>query len=70
MLSAASENVSAMLRALAENHRVEILQRPQIMTLDNQPAYIQVGQRVPRITTVTVNATTGNTNAITWTTWD
>ncbi len=54
-----------MLRALAENHRVDILQRPQIMTLDNQPAFIQVGQRVPRITAVTNNAVTGNTNSIT-----
>ena len=65
VLSAASENVSALLRALAENHRVDILQRPQIMTLDNQPAFIQVGQRVPRITAVTNNALTGNTNSIT-----
>ena len=65
MLSAASENVSALLRALSENHRVDILQRPQIMTLDNQPAFIQVGQRVPRITAVTINALTGNTNSIT-----
>ena len=65
VLSAASQNVTALLRALAENHRVEILQRPQIMTLDNQPAFIQVGQRVPRITSVTNNAVTGNTNAIT-----
>jgi type II secretory pathway component GspD/PulD (secretin) len=65
VLSAASENISALLRALAENHRIEILQRPQVMTLDNQPAFIQVGQRVPRISGVTINATTGNTNSIT-----
>ncbi len=65
VLSAASENVSALLRALSENHRVDILQRPQIMTLDNQPAFIQVGQRVPRITAVSNNALTGNTNSIT-----
>ena len=65
VLSAASQNFSAMLRALAENHRMDILQRPQVMTLDNQPAYIQVGQRVPRISTVTVSATAGNTNGIT-----
>jgi hypothetical protein len=57
--------VSALLRALSENHRVDILQRPQIMTLDNQPAFIQVGQRVPRITSVSNNALTGNTNSIT-----
>ena len=65
VLSAASENVSALLRALAENHRVEILQRPQVTTLDNQPAFVQVGQRVPRITAVSNNALTGNTNSIT-----
>jgi general secretion pathway protein D len=65
VLSAASQNVSALLRALAENHRVDILQRPQIMTLDNQPAFVQVGQRVPRITGVTNNAVTGNVNTIT-----
>jgi hypothetical protein len=35
------------------------------MTLDNQPAFIQVGQRVPRISAVQVSATTGNTNSIT-----
>ena len=66
VLSAASQNLSALLRALAENHRVEILQRPQIMTLDNQPAFIQVGQKVPTISLVTNNATTGNTNSITF----
>ena len=65
VLSAASQNLSAMLRALAENHHVEVLQRPQVMTLDNQPAFIQVGQRVPTISGITINATTGNTNTIT-----
>ena len=65
VLSAASENITALLRALAENHRVDILQRPQIMALDNQPASIQVGQRVPRITTVSTNALTGNSNSVT-----
>ena len=64
VLSAASENVSAMLRALSENHRVDILQRPQIMTLDNQPAIINVGQQVPYITNVSTNALTGNSNAV------
>ena len=50
VLSASSETVSAMLRALKDNRRLEVLSRPQVMTLDNQPAYIQVGKRVPRIT--------------------
>ncbi len=50
VLSASSESVSAMIRALKENKRLDVLSRPQIMTLDNQPAFIQVGKRVPRIT--------------------
>ena len=65
VLSAQSSSISVLLRALAQKSRVDILQRPQIMTLDNQPAFIQVGQRVPRITGVSNNATTGNTNSIT-----
>ena len=31
-----------------ECRRLDVLSRPQVMTLDNQPAFIQVGQRVPR----------------------
>ena len=49
VLSASSESVSILVRALQESRRLEVLSRPQIMTLDNQPAYIQVGERVPRI---------------------
>jgi type II secretion system protein D len=65
VLSASSENVSFLLRALAENHRVEVLQRPQVMTLDNQPAFIQVGQRVPTISGTT-NTANGLTNSMTF----
>src|SRR5690606_14540100 len=36
VLSASSENVSFLLRALQENSRLEVLSRPQILTLDNQ----------------------------------
>ena len=49
VLSASSEAVSILIRALQESRKMEILSRPQIMTLDNQSAYIQVGKRVPRI---------------------
>jgi general secretion pathway protein D len=55
VLSASSESVSVLLRALNQCHRLEVLQRPQIMTMDNQEAEIQVGQKVPRITTATFN---------------
>ena len=49
VLSASSESVSLLIRALQHSRRMEVLGRPQIMTLDNQPAFIQVGERVPRI---------------------
>lgn len=63
VLSASGRNVSALLRALQESRRLEILSRPQIRSLDNQPAYIQVGQRVPRIIGSTVNQN-GQTNTV------
>lgn len=50
VLSASSESVSALIRALQDCQRLEVLGRPHIMTLDNQPAFIQIGKRVPRIT--------------------
>ncbi|MEO2049614.1 MAG: secretin N-terminal domain-containing protein [Pirellulales bacterium] len=50
VLSASSQSVSVLIRALQESRRLEVLSRPQIMTLDNQPAFVQVGQRVPYIT--------------------
>jgi general secretion pathway protein D len=56
VLSASSDSVSLMLRALKESRRLEVLSRPQVMTLDNQPAFIQVGKRVPRITGSTARA--------------
>lgn len=64
VLSASSNSVSALLRALKECRRMDVLSRPQIMTLDNQPAFIQIGERVPRITGVNISAT-GQTNNVT-----
>lgn len=55
VLSASSQNVSVLLRALEESRRMQVLSRPQILTLDNQPAFIQVGQRVPRIIGSSIN---------------
>jgi len=63
VLSAGSDSVNILLRALHENRRLEVLSRPQVTTLDNQPAYIQVGQRVPRITGSTVGLT-GTVNSV------
>lgn len=49
VFSASSNSVSALLRALQESRRLEVLSRPQITALDNQEAIIRVGQRVPRV---------------------
>lgn len=57
VLSASSESVSILIRALQESRRLDVLSRPQIMTLDNQPAYVQVGERVPTITGTQLNET-------------
>jgi type II secretory pathway component GspD/PulD (secretin) len=38
-----------LLRALKQQGRLEVLSRPQIVTADNKPATINVGQRVPLI---------------------
>lgn len=56
VLSASSRNIGVLIRALQEDRETRILSRPLVRTLDNQPAFIQVGQRVPRI----VGTTLGN----------
>lgn len=50
VLSASSNSVSMLLRALQQSRRLEVLSRPQIMTLDNQTGSAFVGQIVPFIT--------------------
>jgi len=59
VLQAGSENVNFLLRALAARTRVDVLSRPQIRTVDNQIAQIQVGQEVPRINGFTPSGTAG-----------
>ena len=44
--------------------QIEVLFRAELATLDNQPAFVQVGRREPRITGVTIN-NAGRTNSIT-----
>ncbi len=50
VLSAASESVNILVRALQEQGQAQVLARPQIMALNNQPAFVQLGQNVARIT--------------------
>jgi general secretion pathway protein D len=44
------DDFSFLLRALENEGRLEVLSRPQILTADNRPAAINIGQRVPFIT--------------------
>ena len=50
VLSAASESVNVMVRALQDSGRLQVLSRPQVMTLNNQQAFVQVGATQSRIT--------------------
>lgn len=49
-LSASSDAVSILVRALQRSQRLQVISRPQVQTLDNQPAFVQVGSRVPYVT--------------------
>ncbi len=71
VLSASSNSVELVLRALREKNRIQILSRPQVQAMDNQQAFILIGQRVPRISgattssySVTSNVTEANVGLI------
>ena len=61
VLSASSSSISMLIRALASRRKVQILSRPQIRTVDNQLAMIQMGQQVPVVAGATTNALGGIT---------
>lgn len=54
VLSAASDSVNMLVRALEQQGRLQILSRPQVMALNNQQAFVQVGADVSRITGTTI----------------
>lgn len=64
VLSAASESINLLVRALQDAGRLQILSRPQLMTLDNTEGLVQVGALVPRVTDVVVGGV-GNTQIAT-----
>ena len=64
VLSAGSESVSILLRALAQNREIEILSRPQIRTLDNRPALIRMVREQQIISGFNVNNNTGALNPV------
>ena len=66
VLSAGSDAVNVLIRALSAHRKITVLSRPQIRALDNQMAEIFSGQNIPIITGFTANGTTGvNTPTIT-----
>lgn len=62
VLSAASESINILLRALQDEQRLQILSRPQIMTMHNQPAFVQVGANVGRPGPTTITAGVAQTS--------
>ncbi len=58
VLSAASESISVLFRSLQNANRLQIISRPQIMTVDNTTGFVQVGQQVARPQSVNINQNT------------
>lgn len=57
ILSASSNSVNVLIRALESNSNAQVLSRPSILAVDNQIAEITVGQIVPRPSGVTTGVT-------------
>lgn len=54
VLNAASESISMLFRTLQRSGRLQVLSRPEVMVMDNNEAFLQVGQRVARPQNVSV----------------
>ena len=57
VLAASSESVNMLFRALQDVNRVQVLSRPQLMTIDNNIATVKVGSLVPRLGASTITGT-------------
>jgi general secretion pathway protein D len=51
-----SDNIDAFIRALQASTRVDVVSRPQVLTLDNTPAQIEFGKRVPLLQTTQITS--------------
>lgn len=60
VLNAASESVSLLMRTLQEANRLQVLSRPQMMTMDNNESILRVGRQVARVRDI-ANTNTGVT---------
>ena len=57
VFSAAADTFSLLVRALKVQGRIDVLSRPQIMTMDSQTAKVNIGQDVPILSSTTLTAT-------------
>ena len=48
-LSCSHAEACELIEKYSKSDAVKIIARPQLLTLDNQPAFLQIGDRVPRI---------------------
>jgi general secretion pathway protein D len=61
------QDYQVTLRAIAQAGKLEVLSRPSILTRNNQPATITVGQSVPLVTSVAFQGLTGTPiNSVTY----
>ncbi len=54
VLSAGSDSVNVLLRALDAKFNVDVLSRPQVRAVENHKAFIQIGQQVPVVDGVSI----------------
>jgi type II secretion system protein D len=66
VFSMQSDAFNLLVRALKTQGRIDILSRPQIMTLDNQTASLLIGQNFPVITSTNITSTGLVSNGITY----
>jgi type II secretory pathway component GspD/PulD (secretin) len=64
VFAAQSESFSLLIRALKTQARLDVLSRPQVMTLDNQTAAVSIGQDIPIVSSTNVTATGLVTTAV------
>ena len=57
-----SDNIETFVRLIKTSTRLNVLSRPQVLTLDNQEAKIEFGKKVPLLQTTKVTAE-GSTNS-------
>jgi len=60
-----SQNIRVLLKALAEQSKLNVLSTPSLMVLNNQEAQIVVGDQVPIQTSATTNTSGGSSPLIT-----